>query len=64
MSSLLTAIGLVFVIEGLLYALAPHVIKRMMVMMQNLPVEQLRFAGLVVATAGVAMVWLVRMGLG
>ncbi len=62
MNSFLTALGLVLVIEGLLYAIAPDGAKKMMATMQSLPAEQLRFAGLIAATVGVIVVWLVRMG--
>lgn len=59
-SSFLTALGLVFVIEGLLYALAPSRLRAMMQMMQQLSDEQLRMGGLAAMAAGVAIVWLVR----
>jgi uncharacterized protein YjeT (DUF2065 family) len=59
-SGLLTALGLVFVIEGLLYALAPSRLRAMMQMMQQLSDDQLRMGGVVAMAAGVAIVWLVR----
>ena len=59
-SGCLTALGLVFVIEGLLYALAPSRLRAMMQMMQQLSDEQLRMGGLAAMAAGVAIVWLVR----
>ena len=52
--------GLVFVIEGLIYALFPNAMKRMIVAILSLPPEQLRSAGLVMAVFGVFVVWLVR----
>jgi uncharacterized protein len=61
MNTVLTAIGLVLVIEGLLYAMAPGSIKRMMAMMQQVPDEQLRMVGLGVATVGVILAWAVRL---
>lgn len=64
MSAFLTAIGLVFVIEGLLYALAPGALKRMMALLQVLPDENLRLYGLVAASLGVALVWSVKFALG
>lgn len=64
MSTLLTAIGLVCVIEGLIYALATQRVKQLMRVMQQMPDEQLRFAGLVIASLGVLLVWLVRVVLG
>jgi uncharacterized protein YjeT (DUF2065 family) len=59
-SGFLTALGLVFVIEGLLYALAPSRLRAMMQMMQQFSDEQLRMGGLAAMAAGVAIVWLVR----
>jgi uncharacterized protein len=61
MNALLTAIGLVFVFEGLLYAIAPGNLKRMMAMMQQMPDEQLRLAGLGAATFGVVLAWFARL---
>jgi uncharacterized protein len=61
MNTVLTAIGLVLVIEGLLYAMAPGSIKRMMAMMQQVPDEQLRMVGLGVATVGVILAWAARL---
>jgi uncharacterized protein YjeT (DUF2065 family) len=60
MSELLTAAGLVLVIEGLLYALAPHVTRRMMSAAQQMSDDQLRIGGVVATVAGVAVVWLVQ----
>lgn len=60
---LLTALGLVLVIEGLLYALAPSRLKAMMQVMQQLSDEQLRMGGVAAMAAGVAIVWLVRTAL-
>lgn len=57
---LLTALGLVLVIEGLLYALVPAQLKAMMQAVQKLSDEQLRMGGVAAMAAGVAMVWLVR----
>jgi uncharacterized protein len=58
LSHLLTALALVLVVEGVLYALAPSVMKGLMAQMQNMPDDQLRFAGLVVTALGVIGVWL------
>jgi uncharacterized protein len=58
LSHLLTASALVLVVEGVLYALAPSWMKGLMAQMQNMPDDQLRFAGLVVTALGVIGVWL------
>ncbi len=56
----LTALGLVFVIEGLLYALVPGQLKRMLMTMRELTDDQLRIGGLSAIALGVVIVWLVR----
>ena len=60
MSELITAIGLVFVIEGLAYALMPGGMKQMMSLMQDLPEDSLRNTGMVAIAVGVAIVWMAR----
>jgi uncharacterized protein len=60
MSEFVTAIGLVLVLEGLLYALAPNTVKQMMAMMDKLPPDTLRTGGLAAAAFGVVVVWLAR----
>lgn len=57
---ILTAIALVFVIEGLLYALFPDQIRRMMAVAIMMPVPQLRMIGLVMALTGFCFVWLLE----
>jgi uncharacterized protein len=57
---LLTALGLVLVIEGLLYALVPAHLKTMMQTVQKLSDDQLRIGGVAAMAAGVAAVWMVR----
>lgn len=60
MVDLLTALGLVLVIEGVLYALAPDAMRRMAARAALLPSESLRMGGLVATAAGVACVWMLR----
>ena len=60
MADLLSAIGLVLVIEGALYALFPEAAKRMMVLMSGQPSALLRAVGVGAAALGVIVVWLVR----
>ena len=60
MSDLLVAIGLVFVIEGLLYAVAPGAARRMAEAARDVPLDTLRVAGLIAVAVGVVIVWLVR----
>ena len=60
MTELITAIGLVLVIEGLAYALVPGGMKQMMDMMRDMPEDSLRNTGLVALALGVAIVWFAR----
>lgn len=57
---LLTALALVLVIEGALYALFPEHMQRAMAMVMELPPSSLRLAGLAGTVTGVALVWLIR----
>lgn len=60
MDDLVAALGLVLVIEGVLYASAPPVAKAMMRRGLEVPDGQLRVLGLVLLAAGVGIVWLAR----
>jgi uncharacterized protein len=58
--SLLLALGLVLVIEGLTYALVPRHMQNMMRLLQDKPPEQLRVIGTMVLALGVLVFWLVH----
>lgn len=60
MSDLVTALGLVLIIEGLVYAAAPARFKAMMARLEEIPDETLRMGGLIAVALGVAIVWLAR----
>lgn len=60
MSELVTAVGLVFIIEGLVYAAAPGRFKAVMARLEQVPDETLRTGGLIAVALGVAIVWLAR----
>jgi uncharacterized protein len=55
-----TALALVLVIEGALYALFPDGMKRAAARALAVPPQTLRLTGLAAACAGVVLVWLVR----
>jgi uncharacterized protein YjeT (DUF2065 family) len=57
---LATALALVLVIEGMLHALFPEAMKRMVVQVLAMPAPALRLAGLLAACLGVTAVWLIR----
>ncbi len=60
MRDLGTALGLVLVIEGILYAAFPEGMKRIAARAMAVPPQIMRAAGLLAASIGVVLVWLVR----
>jgi len=57
MKELIIAIGLLFFIEGMLYALFPSKMKNMLKIVEKLPINQLRISGLFFALIGFVIVW-------
>ncbi len=60
MLDLLSALCLVFVLEGALYALFPDAMKRMLVQIGAVPPSLLRSSGVVAAAFGLFFLWLIR----
>ncbi len=60
MTELGVALGLVMVLEGVLYALFPEAMQRMMRMAIGLPPVNLRRFGLIGALAGFLVVWFIK----
>ena len=60
MSDFLAALGLVFVIEGLIFAAFPDAAKRAMTSVLETPDISLRLIGIVSALVGLIVVWFVR----
>ncbi len=60
MSDLAVALGLVLVIEGLLWALAPGFGRTLLAAAAETPDPQLRRAGWVAVALGAIVVWLIR----
>jgi uncharacterized protein YjeT (DUF2065 family) len=60
MIDIIVGLGLVLVIEGLLWALAPQLGRRMLEAAAETPERQLRTAGWIAVAAGAAVVWLIR----
>lgn len=61
MAYIMLALGLVFVIEGLVWALAPGMIEDMLRMLRDMPEEARRLAGLAAMALGLALIWAARM---
>jgi uncharacterized protein len=60
MTDFLAALGLVFVIEGLLFAALPAQAKRAMASVLATPEASLRVIGIGSAVVGLVVLWLVR----
>ncbi len=60
MTDFLAALGLVFIIEGLVFAAFPQAARRAAVTMTQTPDEALRLVGLLSAVFGLTVLWLVR----
>ena len=60
MKELAVAFGLVLVIEGVLWAVFPHLATRFLQIAAETPEGNLRGAGAVAVALGVGLVWFVR----
>jgi uncharacterized protein YjeT (DUF2065 family) len=60
MTDFLAALGLVFVIEGLVFAAFPDMAKRAMAHVMHTPDGSLRLVGLISALLGLALIWIIR----
>ncbi|MFV0366912.1 MAG: DUF2065 domain-containing protein [Hyphomicrobiaceae bacterium] len=60
MSDIIVAVGLVLVIEGLIWALAPDQGRRLLAIAASAPDDALKQAGWAAVVAGAIVVWLVR----
>ena len=59
-ADLLTALGLVFVIEGMLLAIVPEALRRVVSAVLTKPIDSLRVGGVASALLGLLIVWLAR----
>jgi uncharacterized protein YjeT (DUF2065 family) len=60
MSELVTAVGLVLIIEGLVYAAAPGRFKAVLARLEQVSDDTLRMGGVIAVALGVAIVWFAR----
>lgn len=51
---------MVLVIEGLVYALAPSLVERLLEALRDMPLETRRNLGLATLTTGLVILWLVK----
>ena len=58
MTAVVLGIGMVFVIEGLVLALAPSFYDQVVEMLKDMPLQQRRLIGLASASFGVFVVWM------
>ncbi len=52
------ALGLVLIVEGLVYALAPQLVERMLEALRAVPPEARRTIGLLALVSGLLLVWI------
>ena len=60
MAWIVLAVGLVLVVEGLVFALAPSRLEELAQIIARIPIERRRMIGLVALAAGVVLVWVAR----
>ena len=60
MKEFIIAIGLLFLIEGLFFAIFPSKIKNILDMIKNIPEHKLRLIGLIFLIIGFLIIWYVK----
>ena len=58
--AIVQTVGLIFVLEGLIYAVAPNAMKRIMAELPELSDDQLRIMAVAAVAVGVGIVWLAK----
>ncbi len=59
-SDILTGLAFVLIIEGLVYALAPSLVERLLEAMRAMPPEVRRQLGLLTLVTGVLVLWIAQ----
>ena len=59
-STILHGLGLVLIIEGLVYVLAPHLVEKIFVSLKEMPNEQRRMVGACMALLGGLILLLIK----
>ena len=59
-STVLHGLGLVLIIEGLVYVLAPHFVEKILVSLKEMPNEQRRMVGACMALLGGLILLLIK----
>ena len=63
MAMIFLALGLVFIVEGLAYVLAPSLVERLLQMMRQLGLQERRQVGAMAMVLGLILLWIAyRMG--
>ncbi|MBY6081671.1 MULTISPECIES: DUF2065 domain-containing protein [Ruegeria] len=57
MGMILLAFGLVLIVEGLAYALAPSLVERMLEALRSIPEPARRLVGLLCVVSGFVLLW-------
>ena len=57
MAWVLMATGLALVVEGLVWALAPHIVEQLLAALRELTLDERRLAGFAAIALGLALVW-------
>ena len=60
MTWILLALGLVLIVEGLVYALAPSLVEDLLEALRQMPPEARRLMGLLALVIGVVLVWVAK----
>lgn len=60
MQTALLALGLVLVVEGLIYAIAPSIVEDLLAALRGMSLDQRRVFGMAAMALGVALVWIAK----